>query len=214
MLHGVCRGYQYKAGFLDGIKREVITIYEILRDSANNLMWAVPDYQFTCDLLPSSRHCSPPLVPRLALPFGVSAGAGSLSDGVCQSAHLCCLPFARCSRCRRASCMPFCSFLLAPSMRPCANPLTLWAVPDCQSTCASSCLPPSIALAKAPICSVCRLDTLDSALAEKHHLCRLAPAGCSSIDVQGMPACFPSCSILWERLSSVLQNVWACCWHA
>ena len=44
----LCRGYQYKAGFLDGIKREVITIYEILRDSANNLLWAVPDYQFTC----------------------------------------------------------------------------------------------------------------------------------------------------------------------
>lgn len=48
MLHVVRRGYQYKAGFLDGIKREVITIYEILRDSANNLLWAVPDYQFTC----------------------------------------------------------------------------------------------------------------------------------------------------------------------
>ena len=48
VLHVVCRGYQYKAGFLDGIKREVITIYEILRDSANNLLWAVPDYQFTC----------------------------------------------------------------------------------------------------------------------------------------------------------------------
>ncbi len=41
-----CRGYQFKAGFLDGIKREVITIYEILRDSASNLMYAVPDYQF------------------------------------------------------------------------------------------------------------------------------------------------------------------------
>ena len=40
------RGYQFKAGFLDGIKREVITIYEILRDSASNLMYAVPDYQF------------------------------------------------------------------------------------------------------------------------------------------------------------------------
>jgi hypothetical protein len=40
------RGYQFKAGFLDGIKREVITIYEILRDSANNLLYAVPDYQF------------------------------------------------------------------------------------------------------------------------------------------------------------------------
>ncbi len=42
----LCRGYQFKAGFLDGIQREVITIYEILRDSANNLMYAVPDYQF------------------------------------------------------------------------------------------------------------------------------------------------------------------------
>lgn len=40
------RGYQFKAGFLDGIKREVITIYEIMRDSANNLLYAVPDYQF------------------------------------------------------------------------------------------------------------------------------------------------------------------------
>lgn len=39
-------GYQFKAGFLDGIKREVITIYEIMRDSANNLLYAVPDYQF------------------------------------------------------------------------------------------------------------------------------------------------------------------------
>jgi hypothetical protein len=45
------RGYQFKAGFLDGIKREVITIYEILRDSANNLLYAVPDYQFRCALL-------------------------------------------------------------------------------------------------------------------------------------------------------------------
>ena len=43
LLH---RGYQFKAGFLDGIKREVITIYEILRDSASNLMYAVPDYQY------------------------------------------------------------------------------------------------------------------------------------------------------------------------
>ena len=40
------RGYQFRAGFLDGVKREVITIYEIIRDSANNLLWAVPDYQY------------------------------------------------------------------------------------------------------------------------------------------------------------------------
>ena len=39
-------GYQFRAGFLDGVKREVITIYEILRDAANNLLYAVPDYQF------------------------------------------------------------------------------------------------------------------------------------------------------------------------
>ncbi len=30
------------------MKREVITIYEIIRDSANNLLWAVPDYQYKC----------------------------------------------------------------------------------------------------------------------------------------------------------------------
>ena len=41
-----CTGYQFRAGFLDGVKREVITIYEILRDAANNLLYAVPDYQF------------------------------------------------------------------------------------------------------------------------------------------------------------------------
>ena len=40
------RGYQFRAGFLDGVKREVITIYEIIRDAANNLLYAVPDYQF------------------------------------------------------------------------------------------------------------------------------------------------------------------------
>ena len=40
------RGYQYRAGFLDGVKREVITIYEIIRDAANNLLYAVPDYQY------------------------------------------------------------------------------------------------------------------------------------------------------------------------
>ncbi|BDA46692.1 probable formamidase C869.04 [Coccomyxa sp. Obi] len=39
-------GYQYRAGFLDGVKREVITIYEIIRDATNALLYAVPDYQF------------------------------------------------------------------------------------------------------------------------------------------------------------------------
>ncbi|KAK9815846.1 hypothetical protein WJX72_010706 [[Myrmecia] bisecta] len=39
-------GYQFKAGFLDGIRREVITIYEIIRDAAGGLLWALPDYQF------------------------------------------------------------------------------------------------------------------------------------------------------------------------
>ena len=42
------RGYQFRAGFLDGIKREVVTIYEIIRDAANNIIYAVPDYQFRC----------------------------------------------------------------------------------------------------------------------------------------------------------------------
>ena len=39
-------GYQFRAGFLDGKPREVVTIYEILRDESGDLMWAVPDYQF------------------------------------------------------------------------------------------------------------------------------------------------------------------------
>ncbi|KAK9815353.1 hypothetical protein WJX72_002191 [[Myrmecia] bisecta] len=39
-------GYHFRAGFLDGIRREVITIYEIIRDAAGGLLWAVPDYQF------------------------------------------------------------------------------------------------------------------------------------------------------------------------
>lgn len=39
-------GYQFRAGFLDGRPREVVTIYEILRDEAGDLLWAVPDYQF------------------------------------------------------------------------------------------------------------------------------------------------------------------------
>lgn len=42
----VHRGYQFRAGFLDGIKREVITIYEIIKDASNKLLYAVPDYQF------------------------------------------------------------------------------------------------------------------------------------------------------------------------
>ena len=74
----VRRGYQYKAGFLDGIKREVITIYEILRDSANNLLWAVPDYQFTCASL-----CLPPYI----------ALVGALSCNACRPRYLrqCCM---------------------------------------------------------------------------------------------------------------------------
>jgi len=43
---GECRGYQFRAGFLDGVKREVITIYEIIKDASNKLLYAVPDYQF------------------------------------------------------------------------------------------------------------------------------------------------------------------------
>ncbi|BDA46691.1 probable formamidase C869.04 [Coccomyxa sp. Obi] len=39
-------GYQFRAGFLDGVKREVITIYEIIKDASNKLLYAVPDYQF------------------------------------------------------------------------------------------------------------------------------------------------------------------------
>ncbi|KAK9807208.1 hypothetical protein WJX73_009034 [Symbiochloris irregularis] len=39
-------GYQFRAGFLDGKPREVVTIYEILRDETGNITWAVPDYQF------------------------------------------------------------------------------------------------------------------------------------------------------------------------
>ena len=76
------RGYQYKAGFLDGIKREVITIYEILRDSANNLLWAVPDYQFTCapfglpDSIalagpPNSNACRPRYLGQSCMPKGI-----------------------------------------------------------------------------------------------------------------------------------------------
>ena len=41
-------GYQFRAGFLDGRPREVVTIYEILRDEEGELLWAVPDYQFQC----------------------------------------------------------------------------------------------------------------------------------------------------------------------
>ena len=92
----VRRGYQYKAGFLDGIKREVITIYEILRDSANNLLWAVPDYQFTC-----APFCLPYHLPWLALPVAMPADLDTVENAVCQKAtfsgsyrhghRLCCL---------------------------------------------------------------------------------------------------------------------------
>ena len=30
------------------MKREVITIYEIIKDASNKLLYAVPDYQFKC----------------------------------------------------------------------------------------------------------------------------------------------------------------------
>ncbi|KAK9837996.1 hypothetical protein WJX74_009260 [Apatococcus lobatus] len=40
-------GYQFRAGFLDGRQREVVTIYEIIKDEGSgNVLWAVPDYQF------------------------------------------------------------------------------------------------------------------------------------------------------------------------
>lgn len=40
-------GYQFRAGFLDGRKREVVTIYEIIKDEdSGDVLWAVPDYQF------------------------------------------------------------------------------------------------------------------------------------------------------------------------
>ena len=40
-------GYQFRAGFLDGIKREVVTIYEIITGPAGKAYVATPDYQFT-----------------------------------------------------------------------------------------------------------------------------------------------------------------------
>jgi len=37
-------GYQFRAGFLDGDPREVITIYEVVEEDGD--YYAVPDYQF------------------------------------------------------------------------------------------------------------------------------------------------------------------------
>ena len=39
-------GYQFRAGFLDGIKREVVTIYELIKSASGKSYVAVPDYQF------------------------------------------------------------------------------------------------------------------------------------------------------------------------
>ena len=40
-------GYQFRAGFLDGRQREMVTIYEIIKDEdSGEVLWAVPDYQF------------------------------------------------------------------------------------------------------------------------------------------------------------------------
>lgn len=40
-------GYQFRAGFLDGVEREVVTIYEIITGSNGKAHVATPDYQFT-----------------------------------------------------------------------------------------------------------------------------------------------------------------------
>lgn len=39
-------GYQFRAGFLDGVQREVVTIYEIIKSPNGKAYVAVPDYQF------------------------------------------------------------------------------------------------------------------------------------------------------------------------
>ena len=39
-------GYQFRSGFLDGVKREVVTIYEIIKSAAGRAYVAVPDYTF------------------------------------------------------------------------------------------------------------------------------------------------------------------------
>lgn len=39
-------GFHNRAGFVDKVAREVITIYEIIKDAAGLLLYAVPDYQF------------------------------------------------------------------------------------------------------------------------------------------------------------------------
>lgn len=47
-------GYQFVAGFLDGIKREVITIYELMLQPGGDAYVAVPDYQFRYGQWPGS----------------------------------------------------------------------------------------------------------------------------------------------------------------
>ena len=88
-------GYQFKAGFLDGVRREVITIYEIIRDAAGGLLWAVPDYQFVCVpgptcwplcgcLLNFSAYypASSRLIPQACEPHGASSpGCDKLHSG-------------------------------------------------------------------------------------------------------------------------------------
>jgi len=39
-------GYQFRAGFLDGMKREIVTIYELIKAANGKAYVAVPDYQF------------------------------------------------------------------------------------------------------------------------------------------------------------------------
>lgn len=39
-------GYQFRAGFLDGVEREVVTIYELIKAPNGKSYVAIPDYQF------------------------------------------------------------------------------------------------------------------------------------------------------------------------
>ncbi len=39
-------GYHFRAGFLDGTKREIVTIYELIQAANGKSYVAVPDYQF------------------------------------------------------------------------------------------------------------------------------------------------------------------------
>ncbi len=39
-------GYQFRAGFLDGLKREIVTIYELIQAANGKSYVAIPDYQF------------------------------------------------------------------------------------------------------------------------------------------------------------------------